>query len=93
MLRSLPAPTQVRTKQLVGIMLFVYVKEELLRHVHDVDDSYVGVGVMNIMVRSCLHPCYCSLSFLYFPWGAKMQHTLWMDMQRLTSSLDITLLL
>jgi hypothetical protein len=53
--RSLPAPTQVRTKQLVGIMLFVYVKEELLRHVHDVDDSYVGVGVMNIMVRPCLH--------------------------------------
>lgn len=32
------------------MFLLVYVREELLRYVHDLDDSYVGVGIMNMVV-------------------------------------------
>ena len=42
--------TQLQSKQLVGMLLIIYVKAEHLNHISDVATSSVGTGIMGMMV-------------------------------------------
>jgi len=52
---------QLISKQLVGVMIMVFVKSEHFRHVHDLRFSIVGCGLLGVMV-SLLACCLCDSS-------------------------------
>jgi hypothetical protein len=42
----------LETKRIVGVLLLIFVKEEHLRHVKDVQTGLAAVGIMGMMVSS-----------------------------------------
>ncbi|XP_064627898.1 type II inositol 1,4,5-trisphosphate 5-phosphatase-like isoform X2 [Lineus longissimus] len=40
---------KVRLIRLVGIMLVVFIKDDLVAHINDIDAAYVGTGIMGVM--------------------------------------------
>ena len=57
-----PKPMQIGYHRLVGIMLLVYIKQELYMNVSDVESDFIATGLHGIMVSGGGGIIQCSLA-------------------------------